>query len=70
MAGRVHRSADGGDRTDAAGRSLVVHDANRADAMGRVGSQRRLDRRGIGAAPPVRLDNNRFEAESGGHLAP
>jgi hypothetical protein len=47
-----------------------VDDANGANAMGGVGAQRRFDRRGISAAPPIGVEDDRLEAEPRRHFVP
>ena len=53
-----------GDRADAAGRGLVVDDADRADAVARRPPQRLLDRRRVGAAPPIRVEDRSARARA------
>ena len=66
----VDRSAHSGDRADAAGRGLVVNDADGADLAALVGFERGLDRGGIGAASPVGLEKDRLQSKALRHFAP
>ena len=70
MSGPVDRSPDSGDRADAAGRGLVMNDADRADLFAFVGFERGLDRGRIGAASPVGLQKDRLESKALRHFAP
>ena len=58
------------DAAGAAGRGLVVHDADRLDAVRLVVGERGADRRHVGAAAPVGVDEDRLEAEPLRHLVP
>ena len=66
----VHRAPHLVDAAGAAGRGLVVHHADRLDAVRLVVGQRRADRRHVGAAPPVGVDEDRLEVEPLRHLVP
>ena len=68
--GSVERFAHLGDAAHDAGRGLVVHDADRLDRVRPVLGEPRLDRRGIGAATPIRRQHFGHEAEPRGHLTP
>ncbi len=70
MAGGVDRLANLRDRRKAAGRGLVVQDADRLDLLVLVLAQPRLDRLRIGADAPVGGDEFRLEAELLRHLLP
>src|SRR5579872_4013263 len=70
MIGAIERFADIEWMGDAAGRSLIVDDQHGLDFVGTIGGELRLDRRDIGAAPPIggqhlvarrqRIDDGRF----------
>ena len=68
--GGVDRLADFGDRRQAAGRGLVMQDADRLDLVVLVFAQARFDRLRIGAGAPVGGDEFGLEAELLGHLLP
>ena len=70
MAGGVDRLADFGDRRQAAGRGLVVQDADRLDLVRLVLAQVLLDHLRVGADAPVGLDEFRLEADLLGHHLP
>ena len=66
----VHRAPHLVDAAGAAGRGLVVHDADRLDAVRLVVGERGADRRHVGAAAPVGVDEDRLEVEPLRHLVP
>ena len=70
MIGFVDRLADLGDGRQAAGRGLIVQDADRLDLLGLVLAQARFDGRGIGAGAPVGGDELGLEADAFRHLLP
>ncbi len=67
---RVDRAPHLVDAARAAGRGLVVDDADRLDAVRAILGERRADRLDIGAAPPIRVDEFGHEAELLRHLLP
>src|SRR5579872_1512325 len=61
MIGAIERFADIEWMGDAAGRSLIVDDQHGLDFVGTIGGELRLDRRDIGAAPPI--GGQKFQVE-------
>src|SRR5215469_4248373 len=70
VAGSVDRGADLGDAAGNPGRGLVVHDANRLQAMRSVGGQLLFDDRRVDTVPPVAGYELYLKPEPARHLVP